>query len=259
MRTGLIIATAAAGLLCATTANAAIVVLFDDFDDGFANFANTVTAAGGTQTNFTLVPGGTAGNADFTITRPSGGIVGVSSAYSLFGASPSRTTTGGVVDISPSGPNTNPRGNPLLYRNSGITFNFTNPINSLGFEVGDWATCCQPSNLWIQFGSNAPIQLGSSTTFGDQFLTNRGAGVFVAAFDDSDTFSTVSFWGDGVGEFLVAGGTIRYAALDRGSLPPTGAVPEPATWAMMLLGFFGIGLSLRSRKSRVTGLRVRYT
>ncbi len=29
----------------------------------------------------------------------------------------------------------------------------------------------------------------------------------------------------------------------------TGAVPEPATWAMMLLGFFGLGAAIRSRKS----------
>jgi hypothetical protein len=32
----------------------------------------------------------------------------------------------------------------------------------------------------------------------------------------------------------------------------TGAVPEPATWAMMLLGFAGIGFQLRSSgKNRV--------
>jgi hypothetical protein len=30
--------------------------------------------------------------------------------------------------------------------------------------------------------------------------------------------------------------------------PPPGAVPEPATWAMMLLGFAGIGLTLRARR-----------
>lgn len=28
----------------------------------------------------------------------------------------------------------------------------------------------------------------------------------------------------------------------------TGAVPEPATWAMMLLGFGGMGVALRRRK-----------
>ena len=250
MKTGLKAVAFAASFVMASTANAAIVVLFDDFDDGFANFANTVTSAGGTQTNQVLTAGGTPGNADFTISRPSGAIVSISSAYSLSGATPSRTTTGGVVDISPSGPGTIPRSNSLDYRNSGITFNFVNPVNALGFEVGDWATCCQPSNLYIQFGSNTPILLGSSVTGGDQFLTNGGAGVFVAAFDDSDTFSQVTFWGDGVGEFLVAGGTVRYAALQRGSLPPTGAVPEPATWAMMLLGFFGIGASMRTRRGK---------
>lgn len=31
--------------------------------------------------------------------------------------------------------------------------------------------------------------------------------------------------------------------------PATGAVPEPATWAMMLLGFLGIGLVTRSKRN----------
>ena len=31
----------------------------------------------------------------------------------------------------------------------------------------------------------------------------------------------------------------------------TGAIPEPATWAMMLLGFGGLGSVLRRRRSRV--------
>lgn len=30
-----------------------------------------------------------------------------------------------------------------------------------------------------------------------------------------------------------------------------GAVPEPSTWAMMLLGFFGIGAAMRNRRSRL--------
>lgn len=32
--------------------------------------------------------------------------------------------------------------------------------------------------------------------------------------------------------------------------PPVGAIPEPATWAMMLIGFFGVGGLLRSRRRR---------
>jgi hypothetical protein len=33
-------------------------------------------------------------------------------------------------------------------------------------------------------------------------------------------------------------------------VPPTSAVPEPATWAMMIIGFFGLGASIRSNRAR---------
>jgi hypothetical protein len=42
--------------------------------------------------------------------------------------------------------------------------------------------------------------------------------------------------------------------LDLGSVPvpdtPTGAVPEPSTWAMMILGFAGVGFMAYRRKSK---------
>lgn len=41
-------------------------------------------------------------------------------------------------------------------------------------------------------------------------------------------------------------GTFR--RVTAGSILTTAAVPEPATWAMMLLGFGGIGMALRRRK-----------
>lgn len=236
------LAIAATAATIAAPASATIVVVFNSFDTGFAQFAATVTAAGGTQTNRVLVPGESGDLGDFTVTRTGSGTPAVvGSAYSLFGASPSRSTTGGTININPAGPDTNPRANPLDYRNSGVTLTFDSPINALGFEVGDWATCCQPSDLYIQFGSNAPITVGMSRTFGDQFLTNGGAGVFVAAFDDTDDFTTVSFWGDGVGEFLVMGGTIRYALLDRGSLP----TPAPAALVLFGLGVAALGAARR--------------
>ncbi len=37
---------------------------------------------------------------------------------------------------------------------------------------------------------------------------------------------------------------------------PTAAVPEPATWAMMLVGFGGIGLTLRRRRRNASMLKV---
>jgi len=36
------------------------------------------------------------------------------------------------------------------------------------------------------------------------------------------------------------------------SFPSTPAVPEPATWAMMLVGFVGVGLALRGRRRQET-------
>jgi PEP-CTERM motif len=47
--------------------------------------------------------------------------------------------------------------------------------------------------------------------------------------------------------FTIGGPPIRYVAVESGVA--TG-VPEPATWAMMLLGFLGVGLAAYRRKSR---------
>ena len=41
------------------------------------------------------------------------------------------------------------------------------------------------------------------------------------------------------------------------STPVTGAVPEPATWAMMLLGFFGVGATMR-RSATARRVTVQY-
>jgi hypothetical protein len=230
-------------VLGATAAQATVVTVFDDFDGGIANFNSTVTTAGATVSTINLVAGGS-GNpldlGDVAITRNNGGTVNIGSPYQLFNSAPTRFTSGGVININPSGAS---RG--IGAKGSGITFTFAAGVNAFGFEVGDWATCCQPSDLYIQFGANTPILVGASTVFGDQFLTNGGAGVFVAAFDDTDTFTTVSFWGDGFGEFLVAGGTLRYATLDPGTLP---GIPEPASWAMMIAGFGLVGAVMRRRR-----------
>ncbi len=37
------------------------------------------------------------------------------------------------------------------------------------------------------------------------------------------------------------------------------AVPEPATWLMMILGFFGLSFAMRSSKDKKQNLRVRYS
>ena len=58
--------------------------------------------------------------------------------------------------------------------------------------------------------------------------------------------------------YSVAGGASSYGASRLGtfSAAAPGAVPEPATWAMMLFGFGGLGFAMR--RQRKTGTSVRF-
>jgi len=75
--------------------------------------------------------------------------------------------------------------------------------------------------------------------------------VFVGAIDDSGTFTTVEFWGDGFGEYLLAGGALRYALVGLGSLPPANGglppvgVPAPAPLGLLAVGLVGLALARR--------------
>jgi len=233
----------AVAALSVAPAHATIATFFDDIFAGAATFDSIVTGAGGTVVTDTL-SGLTSGatiydRGDYTIEKANGAAM-FPTTYTLYNSSPSTQMTGQAIDISPSSTDVD------AAKSSGIVFTFDTGINALGFEVGDWATCCQPSNLYISFGAGAPILVGESTSEGDQYLTNGGAGVFVGAADDTSTFTQVTFWGNGLGEYLVAGGTVRYAAVDIGGLPPSG-VPVPAPIALLGLGL--LGLAWRGRKA----------
>lgn len=241
----------------AGTANATISTVFDDWNGGLANFNQTVTNAGATASHdnwasFVFTDGGKKlERADYTVTQTDGSFLSDQGIYSAYGSSPTAYTSGRTLGIDPYGDGSDTghgAGDGSGSKGSGLTFVFNSGINALGFEVGDWATCCQESDLYISFGNNAPIKVGSSTIANDQFLTNGGAGVYVAAFDDSNTFNTVHFWGDGWGEYLVMGGTISYATVDQGSLPPT-EVPEPAPLTIFGLGLVLLGLLMRRRRT----------
>lgn len=42
--------------------------------------------------------------------------------------------------------------------------------------------------------------------------------------------------------------TVEYAGITNDVLPPMGGVPEPATWALLIMGFGAVGGAMRARK-----------
>lgn len=213
-----------------------------------AAFDNTITTNGGTVTLDTLL-GLSAGSSwmrtGYTITSTNGDAHPIDTAYIPVGTNSAGAATGGeAIGINPVAPT----------QLSGLTFTFDDPINAFGLEVGDWATCCFPSSLYISFDGGATRLVATATGANDNPGIPAGEGFlnFVGAIDSSGTFSTINFYGDGIGEYLVAGGTIRYGLVDIGSVPDPGSVPEPATWAMLLMGFGLVGGSMRSARRQHT-------
>lgn len=225
---------------CAMVAAPAFAVptsIFDlDKDAGAATFDATVTATGATV-NVDVLSGLSAGSSfdrgAYTITTNDG------TGTSVFSAA-TDASSGQMLGINPSAPGVSGIGGGLApaqdFFDSGITFTFTSAINAIGFEVGDWGTCCQPSSLFIQFDGGILQTVGTATTF-----LGSTQSVFVSAIDDTDTFTSVSFWGDGIGEFLTAGGRIRYATVPEGSI----GVPAPGSLLLLAMGLIGAGVARR--------------
>lgn len=137
----------------------------------------------------------------------------------------------------------------------GLTFEFDRPVNAFGLEVGDWATCCFDSALYIAFDGGAIREVATAHGRDDNpgWRSYGQHTNFIGAFDTSGSFTRVSFYGAGVGEYMVGGGTIRYALLDAQQpdvdprLPLD--VPEPPAWALVLAGLAAVDRSWRRARN----------
>ena len=168
-----------------------------------------------------------------------GGPAGSTATSSLYLLLTSGNSATGVYDFSYTFTNTNPSISNLT------GFGFTTTPTLLEITGTGMGFVLDPINFPGGYNVDACAYAGNNCD---------------AANNQGDLFS-------GTFELTFAGGTSsitlnnfvdRYASLTElggisGEGTPVGGVPEPGTWAMMLLGFGAIGLAMRGRRRR-TGL-----
>jgi type VI secretion system secreted protein VgrG len=154
-----------------------------------------------------------------------------------------------------------------------LTLDFSgDPTGMFVFQIGSTLTTASGSNVLVLNGGPGSAiywDVGSSATFGvattfagnviaDQSVTlNTGARILCgraialvgAVTLDNNTISSDCA---GAGSYASGRGDFGSHGFDgaSGGLGGGPAVPEPATWSLMLLGFGGLGVVLRSRRQR---------
>ena len=140
------------------------------------------------------------------------------------------------------------------------TFAFTNFVTPLqaGFATPPAKDVNAPYGTFKQgldySGANGVLQtLDFSLAVGSTFdLSTLGKGDFTESTAPPNGFTAAFFSADIQGQSNGNGGfnTGVVAADNLIVGRPVGSIPEPATWAMMLLGFAGVGFMAYRRKSR---------
>lgn len=186
----------------------------------------TSTLSGATLINFeglaegTLVGSGTYSGVTFS--QPDGGRPQIDNSPFLFGYGPSSGT--GVLTGSTEG------GAPFPTV-AGLTVTFSSGQSSVEAFLSDTSALGTYNILAYGFGGVLLDSFNASGTNRYVGFSGLGADIYSVQFGPSSAFGDAFAIDD-----------VRFVAA-------TGAVPEPGTWAMMLLGFGGMGVALRRRRS----------
>lgn len=107
-------------------------------------------------------------------------------------------------------------------------------------------------NLFDAIQGTTSVLLTFSGGLSQSFSLGNGQNFFGARADPGSYITSVAFDTNALGV-----SDVRQVRI--GGIAPIGAVPEPATWGLMLLGFAGIGFVLRRRKAPEQRLRVSFS
>lgn len=146
------------------------------------------------------------------------------------------TSTQGNINLDASGQAT-------------ITSAVANALNQLTFTIEPgYSFSAAEFNLLNGSANSLDVTLTTDTgaTNTISLANTNGSNWFDIIGAPGQTFTSASFTS-------ANGGFDSFRQL-RLTLGEAGAVPEPATWAMMLLGFGAIGMTMRRRNSRIAQL-----
>lgn len=173
-----------------------------------------------------------------------------------YGISFSGNTITGCTNPNPCA-NTNSAGNPS---GSNIIFFLSGAQSTMnvaaGFDTGFsffYSAVNVPGVVKVYSGLNSTGTL--LATLNLPITPTGGTGCLGAAFCPYVNFG-VTFAGTAMSvDFAGTDNQIAFDNITLGSATAGGAVPEPATWAMMLVGFGAIGGALRRRQKVATRIR----
>lgn len=154
----------------------------------------------------------------------------------------------------------------------------TTPASVPGWDINPWGSgslffySATTGGIVVSGGTPADLAAGTVIGSGSTFATSPGAATLFTATAGSHVFG-FSFLNESTGIInygyaritTTAGGngrpaTITQLVYDNSGAALTvaavgGAVPEPATWAMMLMGFGAVGFAMRRRANVKTAVR----
>ena len=125
----------------------------------------------------------------------------------------------------------------ILFESSTQTMNASGSLQEFAFSPN---LNLSPGDQYVAFLSISNLPLQGDSTFGMPSADNQIAGEFVYLNNRLEP----SLWGYPWGQGFVGENDVWFKASF------TSAVPEPSTWAMLLLGFAGLGFMAYRRKSK---------